>query len=475
MTSRRKPLYLTITDKYNILMMRDRGEIRQTIMEKYGVALSTLHTIYVKSEEITKQYGLIMGLTRRRLQDVDKVVYQWYLRCKERKVQMTGADIQREALEINEKLNGHPRFKASTTWLRGFKERYNITTADIRQNIQAANEFTAAEAFKADFNRFLQEGGFTLRNVYNAVYTTVMWKAVPENSCIFNRAKSTGNLEMCEDYVTALFCANATGCHTMPVLIIGNPQSSSVLNTDIFPTIYNVNTKVWMDSSIFKQWYKEYFLESIKERQRENGSEDKYLLLVDNIMSLHDVNDINNIDPLVEVKSPPPNAAALSQPMNCGIITCFKRKYRIELLKTIRPLSIYNTEEEVIDLYKELCVWDFCRFVNDAWTLIGHSILVNSWDNLLRPIDMRRTQYTETWDADISNAVELLHTLPGCEQCQKVHVFRWFNMDNGHDIIKKVCTNEVLREFKNDTLCPVNINIIDDEAGPSRAKFSKRS
>nr|XP_033199461.1 jerky protein homolog-like [Bombus vancouverensis nearcticus] len=299
MTSRRIPLYLTITDKYNILMMRDRGEIRQTIMEKYGVALSTLHTIYVKSEEITKQYGLIMGLTRRRLQNVDKVVYQWYLRCKERKVQITGADIQREALEINEKLNGHPRFKAT------------------------ANEFTTAEAFKAHFNRFLQEGGFTLRNVYNAVYTTVMWKAVSENSCIFNRAKSTGNLEMCEDYVTALFCANATGCHTVPVLIIGNPQSSSVLNTDIFPTTYNVNTKVWMDSSIFKQWYKEYFLESIKERQRENGSEDKYLLLVDNIMSLHDINDINNINPLVEVKSPPPNAVALSQPMNCGIITCF--------------------------------------------------------------------------------------------------------------------------------------------------------
>ncbi|XP_033303706.1 jerky protein homolog-like [Bombus bifarius] len=402
MTSRRIPLYLTITDKYNILMMRDRGEIRQTIMEKYGVALSTLHTIYVKSEEITKQYGLIMGLTRRRLQNVDKVVYQWYLRCKERKVQITGADIQREALEINEKLNGHPRFKAT------------------------ANEFTTAEAFKAHFNRFLQEGGFTLRNVYNAVYTTVMWKAVSENSCIFNRAKSTGNLEMCEDYVTALFCANATGCHTVPVLIIGNPQSSSVLNTDIFPTIYNVNTKVWMDSSIFKQWYKEYYLESIKERQRENGSEDKYLLLVDNIMSLHDINDINNINPLVE------------------------RKFRIELLKTIRPLSIYNTEEEVIDLYKELSVWDFCRFVNDAWTLIGHSILVNSWDNLLRPIDMRRTQYTETWDADISNAVELLHTLPGCEQCQNVHVFRWFNMDNGHDIIKKLLGDITRARTKSD-------------------------
>ncbi|XP_068967438.1 jerky protein homolog-like [Bombus flavifrons] len=417
-----------------------------------------------------------MGIIRRRL-DVDRAIHHWYLRCKERKVKLTGADIQREALEINDKLNGHPSFKASGTWLRGFKERYCITTEDIRENFQAATPYTVRKAFKADFNRLLQEGGFTLRNVYNVVYTTVMWNAVAEKTCILNRAKSTGSIKMCEGYVTTLFCANATGCHKLPVLIIGTvPETHSLykFKTEAFTTIYRSNTSACMDSTIFKQWYKEHFLESIKGRQRENGREDKYLLLLDNTTSLHDINDINNIHPLVEVKSPPPNVSEHSQPMNCGIITCFKRKYRIELLKTIRPLSIYNTEEGVIDLHKELSIWDCCRIVHHAWSHVDDSILINSWDSLLLPMNMRFMEYVEKWDADVRKAVEFLHRLPGCEQCQKFDVLRWFHSDIGSDIDKKVYTDAVVREFEN-ILGPANKNIIDDEAGPSRAKISKRS
>ncbi|XP_012247149.1 jerky protein homolog-like [Bombus impatiens] len=473
MTSRRKPLYLTITDKYTGITMRGKGKIRQTIMEKYGIPKSTLINICIKSEVISNQCGILMGFTRKR-SEIERAIYHWYLRCKERKVKMTGVDIQNEAREINHKLNGHPNFKASSTWLRNFKERYCITTKDIREYFEPAIPFIEGHNFKADFNRLLEEGGFTLKNVYNVAYTIVMWKAVSDETCILNHAKSTRNLKMCDGYVTALFCANATGCHKLPVLIIGNvPETHSLykFKTEAFTTIYISNTSACMDSTIFKQWYKEHFLKSIEGRQRENGYEGKYLLLLDNTTLLHDINDINNIDPLVEVTSPPPNVSPHNQPMNCGVITCFKRKYRIELLKAIKPLSIYNTEVEVIDLHKELSIWDCCRIVHDAWSHVEDSILISSWHSLLYSMDTWYIEFVEKDDIDAYKTVEFLHKLPGCEQCQKINVLHWFYIDTEYDVIHKVCADEVVREFEKNTLGPVSIG----EAGSTRAKLSRRS
>ena len=83
--------------------------------------------------------------------------------------------------------------------------------------------------------------------------------------------------------------------------------------------------------------------------------------------------------------------------------------------------------------------------------MLGHmSTMQNSWNSLLKPFE-------------------------GCEQCQKIDVLHRFHIDSGYDIVKKVCTDEVLREFENNTLGPVNIDIFDDEAGPSHAKISRKS
>ena len=152
--------------------------------------------------------------------DLDRVVLHWYLGCKEKNIQMKAGEIRRKALEINKILNVDPSFRASSKWLRDFKERNRITSADINEDLPA--EHLEAEAFTVDFISLLQKNGFALKNVYNVVYIEMMWKAVPEGTSILCRAKSTGSLKICENHVTALFCVNATGCHKLPVLIIGN-------------------------------------------------------------------------------------------------------------------------------------------------------------------------------------------------------------------------------------------------------------
>ena len=478
MASKQGRAHLTIAEKYEILMLRGGSESRQAISDRFGISRSTLYRIYAESKQIKKQFEANKGFSQvaKRLvdridMDIDRIVFHWYLRCKERNVQVTEADIKAKALEINRELSGFASFRAGTSWLLDFKERYSITDVDIRKDVPNETEIASFEAFTVDFNKTLQEDGIALKNVYNVVYTTIMWKAVPESTCILDHAKSTGNLKICEEYVTAIFCANATGCHKLPVVLIGSEPDIDILvnyKTKAFSTLYKSSTNACMNRTIFKEWYKEHFLESVKRRQSENECREKSLLLLDNNMSLHDLDDLNHMDEFVTVKAPPVNVSPRRQPMNCGIITCFRREYRKEFLFAITPLSANITKRDVIEHHRNLRMWDCCRIVHDAWSRIDDTILINSWDSILWPENVRTVEQAEKWDAYIRKAIKLLHKLPGCKQCHEIEVFDWFHIEEKHDIIKKICTEEVLREFKNNTLGPANIGI-SDEAGPSHA------
>ncbi|XP_033303704.1 jerky protein homolog-like [Bombus bifarius] len=479
--SKRPSIRLTIAEKYDILEMRKRCESRKSAMEKYGISQTTLWRIYAQSEWIKNQYETRTEVSRyekhliRRRVDVDGIVHQWYLRCKERNEQMTGADIKRIALEINMKLQGSPSFRAGRAWFLGFKERYSITNADVKETVPIETETDAAEVFKADFNRLLLERQIILENVYNVVYTTIMWKMVPERTCIVDCAKSTENLEVCEGYVTALFCANATGCRKLPVLLIGTEPADQVLrnnDTDAFSTIYKSKENACMDSTIFKDWYEDLFLESVKERQRENAPREQYLLLLDNAMSLHNLNDLHDLDRSVTVMSLPVNVSPLRQPMNCGIISCFKRKYRIELVKSALTRAAGGTVQDMIQVHSEISMWDCCQFVHNAWSIVDDAILRSSWDSLLFDENVRNIDVADRWEADMEEVFHIVKELPGWGECEEIDVYNWFYIEKQYDIVKKKCTDEVIQKFKDN---PVNIDNIYDEAGPSRAKLSKRS
>ncbi|XP_060819660.1 jerky protein homolog-like [Bombus pascuorum] len=482
MVPKRRRVNLTIAEKYDIIMLRDTGEDSETIMNQYDIAKSTLYSVYAQKDEVIKEFEMgtvgFSSATQRILSpssaDVDKVVFHWYLRCKERNVQMTGEHIKKKATEINEKLKVNPHFKANFRWFMGFKKRYRITNEDVREDMPSATKFVIGEKFTVDFNKFWKEKRLALKNVYNVVYIPIMWKAVPQKTSIWSNAKLTENLTMCEDYVVALFCANATGCHKLPVLMIGNiPETQRSYNstTKSCSTIYKSMTNPCMDSTIFTQWYKDHFLESVKERQGTDERE-KSLLLLDNAQSLHDVNALNEIDPLVTVMSPPVEVRSVKHPMHCGITTGFKRKYRKELLEAITPLPTCNTEKEVIHLHNQLSMWDCCRLVDHAWLNVEEAIIIHSWENLLqlKITGGYNMEYSYLWKADLLKTVELLHDLPGCGECKEVDVIEWFHIDDDYSIVDKICTDEVLEKFKNNSLGEnLEMGNVEELAGPSRS------
>ncbi|XP_043590860.1 jerky protein homolog-like [Bombus pyrosoma] len=484
MTKRKPPAVLSIEKKYDIIRMKETGANRKMILEKYDISVTCLGNIYTGCEEIKRLFHIkTLDINRSRkhikrllVSDLERIVYHLYLRCRQNKIQMTGTEIQKKALEINEKLKGRPDFKASFLWLENFKFRHHMTDDDVKKDLPIQS-IDGMDAFKDRFNKLLKDEGFTLENVYNVVYTAIVWKGVPETTSIFSRTKKTGNQQILEDHVTVLFCANATGCHKLPVLIIGSfgdTQGLYNLNTNVLSTIYRANANAWMSSNIFSEWFRKYFLESVIKRQQKRGYREKTLLLLDNTMLLHDLSDLNRKDEFVKVISIPSNISPLRQPMNCGIIGSFKRKYRKELVKTLASLPLHNTEEGVIDMHEKLDMWDCYNIVDDAWSYIDDVILRNAWDTLLKRDVLWSAQYSIKMKYDAVKTVEFLHSLPGCERCDEESVLNWFESDDISEIVMKIHTNEVIRDFENKTRGRVNTNF-DDEVGPSCSKVQKIS
>lgn len=434
---------LSFDTKYEIVQMLEAGESESVIAGMYGISLSTVNNVYVRRKQIKKYFGLNEGdvdysikrLPYLRMLNLERVLYQW---CTKEKMQLSELDMKK-TLELNGNLNIDPDFKATKDWLRKFTERHGIPNAKVIRYFPSQTK-AALNDFKAYFLKFLQNNGITFQNVYSVRYTPVMWKAVPKETSIFNRVKSTGDQAMCEDYVTVLFCANATGCHKLPVLIIGSitePQNSSILNTDGISTIYKVNANAWMDSIIFNQWFEEHFLKSVKERQEKNGCRQKILLLLDNTRLLHDLKNLNGKDTFVTVMSFPFDIPPDIQPMNDEVIACFKRMYRKELVITLMLLPAWNTEEEVIQTHKRLTLRDSCRMAHDAWSYVDNAMLKSGW-YILFGHNPSCDEFIYMLIKDIKEITGYLHTLPGCKQCHEVCVLNWFKIESIHDIVMKV-------------------------------------
>ena len=146
--------------------------------------------IYAHSEEIKIYFEnntliasrSIKRLSWTRITDLERVLYQWCVRCRGKNIEST-IEIRRRALEFNEKLNGDPNFRASYGWMMNFKERCRIYQADI-DDFRTPNR-AAANIFKANFKELLKCEEYTLKNVYNVNYTGLTWRAVPELTWIF--------------------------------------------------------------------------------------------------------------------------------------------------------------------------------------------------------------------------------------------------------------------------------------------------
>ena len=184
---------MTYAEKVEIVQAIERGEKKAHLTRKYNVNESTIHTIF-KDREIKKMAKssavqsntLMQSLTLRKLtlQDIERVIARFLQKQNRLGLPFNEGMIRRKAKTIYKEvarmrgITNPPHFIASEGWCSKFIWRHNLCRVSVTGEAASADE-TAAQEFPSTLRKIIQEGGYTLDQIFNADETGLVWKKMP--------------------------------------------------------------------------------------------------------------------------------------------------------------------------------------------------------------------------------------------------------------------------------------------------------
>ncbi|XP_066248168.1 tigger transposable element-derived protein 6-like [Euwallacea similis] len=189
----------------------------------------------------------------------------------------------------------------------------------------------SADVDEAHCNTWIQEtlpallAPYDEKDVFNADETGLFFKCLPDKTLSFKNEKCYEG-KLSKERVTCLLAANMTGIEKLKIVLIGKSAKPRCFRgVTSLPLTYKSNKKAWMPADLFESWLLEldkYFL-------RQNR---KVLLIIDNCPAHPQLNHKLRV---IKLTFFPPNMTSKLQPLDQGIINCFKLHYRQRILKTI--------------------------------------------------------------------------------------------------------------------------------------------
>ena len=119
-----------------------------------------------------------------------------------------------------------------------------------------------------------------------------------------------------KEHITINACANETGTIKLPLLFTGkynNPRCFCGINKETLPVIYCHQKNVWVNATIFKDWFQNHFVPMTKQKLIELGVEPKVLLIMDNCSAHPSKEELNTDDGLAKSRCTRMHEAYLSQ------------------------------------------------------------------------------------------------------------------------------------------------------------------
>ena len=144
----------------------------------------------------------------------------WFVQRRLKGERISGPLLYEKALKLNKKLGGSSDFKASTGWLKNFKSRHGIRELHIEGESLSSDSVSASQ-MKQKFLDIVESEGYTRDDVYNADEMGLNWKSLPKKSLASRRESAAPGFKVSKERVTVMVCANASGTHRQPLLVIG--------------------------------------------------------------------------------------------------------------------------------------------------------------------------------------------------------------------------------------------------------------
>nr|CAI5825186.1 unnamed protein product [Callosobruchus analis] len=169
--------------------------------------------------------------------------------------------------------------------------------------------------FRTELKQKIEQLDLSPEQIYNTDECGLNRRCLPEKTLVHADEKGAPGRKISKDRFTFIPCANATGRHKWQLLVIGKSKKPRTFK-NIHPPVYYRNQKIaWTNQAIFKEWFQNEFVPSVKKHLRNSNFEEQSLLILDNASS-HRLNEtLASQDGNIQVMFLPPKYTALIQPM----------------------------------------------------------------------------------------------------------------------------------------------------------------
>ena len=374
--------------KREICRLSDDFKIRgKQLQEKvwqqlhYRISLSTLHGIIKNRAHWMESPSLArcrVNYKRRGYELHEKEMLAWVHGWVRRHGTLTYACLMEKGKKKADELELDD-FKGSNGWACNFVRRHGLKMRRRCGEGGDANE-ASAELARHAIPRVLAQLGAQPEEVFNCDETGIIFGAHPERTLAPTSVKGTKR-DM--DRLTLLLCCNVTGDEKLKPLMCGKMQYQRVWRarrdrqawTPDEYVRWEKTPKAWMTKELFNQWLTEIRTDFRVRGKRifllmDNCSSHRVLKPDDAEMHVSVMCDINviNVDNMWCIMLPP-NATALIQPLDQGIIALVKARYRAWFLRWLIDLDhnatarrnlnrpplaeVSDPEDEVVDITDE--------------------------------------------------------------------------------------------------------------------------
>lgn len=313
-------------------------------------------------------------------------------------------------------------FQASDGWLDRFKKRYGIRLLSMTGE-KLSSDTAAVVPFVDQFKEKVISLGLVPDQIYNADESGLNWRLLPNKTFVHRGEKSAPGRKVAKERITFMPCSNATGMHKLDLLVIGKSRKPRAFKNVTLPVKYMNQGRAWMTCEVFKEWYRNFFVPSVKQFLRSHNLPLKALLILDNAPGHPDVDDlrVKTADGFIEVLYMPANTSALIQPMDQNIIKMVKSHYKRSLL-----MDVVSQESDISASLSRYDIRDAVFNVALAWRKVPTSTIIKSWKPLWpsHPLLAKGDNDQDLLDMNESNNLQeisdfLSKKVPGPASCHQ--------------------------------------------------------
>lgn len=358
---------LRVEDHYEIIQRIEKGESRESVIKEFNLKHSSNITAIMKrKEKIQKTIEKGVKGKAKTVRDsmfpaIDASLREFVADMNTRGGTVPKSVLKEKAKELGVEFGVSDKFRASDGYLDKFMKRQGIAMA--KSHGDAANvDGALVESWKESLPALISS--YSPDDIFNCDELGLFFKLTPSRSYAI-KGKSFRTGKHSKERVTVLLCANMSGTEKLPPLLIGKSGMPHCFRGVVKkPVRYRFNKNAWMSGVLFEEW-----LNSVNAKMKTQKR--KVLLFLDNC-SAHPMNlKFTNLTlcPL------PANTTSVLQPMDQGIIKCFKCFYRKRLIRHIVYELEMNAEATVEKVKVDLLMAS--KWIRGAWGDVTEATIRN--------------------------------------------------------------------------------------------------